>query len=93
MWKPEIMDTKERIADAFGLPKDVVTDATLFHMIGSSDVFLENFKGILSFTCHEIIVKGHDCKFCISGDCLNIAYYSNEDMKISGQIREVKIMR
>jgi len=93
MWKPEIMDTKERFADAFGLPKDVVTDATLFHIVGSSDVFLENFKGIVSFTCQQIIVKGHDCKYCISGNCLTIAYYSNEDMKISGQIREVKIMR
>ena len=93
MWKQEIMDTKERFADAFMLPKDVVMNATLFHMVGASDVYLENFKGILSYTCHEIIVKGHDCKLCICGNCLTIAYYSNEDMKISGQIEEVKISR
>lgn len=93
MWKQEVMDAKERFADAFSLPKDMLINATLLHMVGNSDVFLENFKGILSYTCHEIVVKGHNCRFYIAGNCLTIEYYSNEDMKISGQIQEVKVMR
>ena len=93
MWKQEIMDTKERFADAFMLPKDLIMNATLLHMVGGSDIYLENFRGILSYTCHEIIIKGHDCKLSICGDCLTIVYYSNDDMKISGQIHEVKVSR
>ena len=93
MWKQEIMDTKERFADAFMLPKDLIMNATLLHMVGGSDIYLENFRGILSYTNHEIIIKGYDCKLSICGDCLTIVYYSNEDMKISGQIYEVKVLR
>lgn len=83
----------ERFADAYSIPKDVVAKATLLHVIGKSELYLENFKGIISYTCQEILIKGYDCKYCISGNCLVIAYYSNEDMKISGQILEVRIIR
>lgn len=93
MWKQEFVDAKERFAEAFMLPKDLVMNATLFHMIGERDIYLENYKGILSYTCREIIVKGHDCKYSICGDCLSIVYFSNEDMKISGRIEEVKVSR
>lgn len=92
MWKEELHGIGERFADAYSLPKDMVVDATLFHIIGKNDIYLENFKGIISYTCHEILIKGYDCKYCICGNCLSIAYYSNEDMKISGQIQEVKII-
>ena len=92
MWKEELHGIGERFADAYSLPKDMVVNATLFHIIGKNDIYLENFNGIISYTCHEILIKGYDCKYCICGNCLSIAYYSNEDMKISGQIQEVKII-
>lgn len=93
MWKEEITGIGERFAEAYSLPKDVVAHSTLLHMIGKTEIYLENFKGIISYTCHEILIKGYDCKYCISGNCLMIAYYSNEDMKITGQIQEVKVIR
>lgn len=91
-FKQDIMSAGERFADNFSLPKDVVVNATLLHMVGKSDVFVENFKGIISYTCSEILIKGHGMKLCISGERLLIAYYSEEDMKISGRIREIKII-
>lgn len=93
IFKKDIADAGERFADTFSLPKDMVVNATLLHMIGKSDIFIENFKGIVSYTCHEIIIKGHKIKYCICGENLAIEYYSNEDMKISGQINEVKVVR
>ena len=66
---------------------------SLIHMIGKSDVFVENFKGIISYTCHEIIVKGYGIKFCVCGENLLIEHYCNDDMKISGQINEVRVIR
>ena len=93
MWKEEINGIGERFAEAYSIPKDVVVNATLLHLIGKSEIFLENFKGIISYTCHEILVKGYDCKYCICGKDLVIVYYSNEDMKISGLIQDVHIIR
>ncbi len=93
VFKQDIQSAGERFADAFSLPKDMVVNATLFHMVGGSELFVENFKGIISYTCHNIVIKGNHVKYCISGDCLLIDHYSNEDMKISGRIKEVKVIR
>lgn len=93
MRKEERKGIGERFAEAYSIPKDVIVNATLLHVIGKSEIFLENFKGIISYTCHEILVKGYDCKYYICGKDLVIVYYSNEDMKISGLIREVHIIR
>lgn len=93
MLNVENLNVRERFADAFSLPKDMVANATILHMIGGSNIFLENFKGIISYTCHEIVVKGCHDKINICGDCLMIEYYSEEDMKISGHIREVKVIK
>lgn len=93
MLKQDMISAGERFADAFSLPKDMVVNATLFHMVGGSELFVENFKGIISYTCHDIIIKGNHMKYCVCGECLTIEYYSNEDMKISGQIKEVKVIR
>lgn len=92
-WKSEIRSAGERFADAFSLPKDMVINATLIHMVGVNDLFVENFKGIISYTCSEILIKGYGVKYCIKGERLMIAYYSSEDMKISGYIKEVKVIR
>ena len=93
LFKQDVMSAGERFADAFSLPKDMVVNATLFHMVGASELFIENFKGIRSYTCHNVLIKGSNVKYCVCGDCLTIEYYSNEDMKISGQIMEVKVIR
>lgn len=91
--KQDMISAGERFADAFSLPKDMVVNATLFHMIGGSELFVENFKGIISYTCHDILIKGNNVKYCVCGECLMIEHYSNEDMKISGHIKEVKVIR
>jgi sporulation protein YqfC len=82
----------ESFADTFLLPKDMVVGATLFHMIGNSNLIIENFKGIISYTCDEILIKGNNIKYSVSGQNLIIEYYSGDDMKISGQINQVKVM-
>lgn len=84
---------RERFADAFSLPKDLIAGATLLHLVGNSDIYLENFRGIISYTCTEIIIKGFNEKIYIIGECLTISYYSEEDMKISGYIKEITVSK
>jgi sporulation protein YqfC len=78
--------------DIFMLPKDVLEGATLFHMIGSTELIVENFKGIVLYNCDEILIKGNNIKYSVSGKNLAIEYYSSDDMKISGQIIQVKVV-
>ena len=46
-----------------------------------------------SFADAFSLPKGCNYKICICGNCLTIKYYTYEDMKISGQINEIKIIR
>lgn len=91
MFRQDLLSAGERFAESFSLPKDMVVNATLIHLVGKSEVLVENFKGIISYSCNEILIKGFGMKYCICGEHMVIKYYSNEDMKISGQIKEVKI--
>jgi sporulation protein YqfC len=91
-FKHDLISAGESFADTFLLPKDMVVSATLFHMIGSSNLIIENFKGIISYTCDEILIKGNNIRYHVTGENLTIEYYSLDDMKISGQINQVKII-
>jgi sporulation protein YqfC len=82
----------ESFADIFMLPKDMVVGATLFHMIGSTNIIVENFKGIILYNSDEILIKGNNIKYRISGENLSIEYYSSDDMKISGRINQLNVV-
>lgn len=93
MKKTEKYSFSERFADIFSLPKDMIRNETLLHMIGDTDMYIENYKGILEYSCCKIVIKGYCSKIIICGKRLSIAYYSDEDMKITGKIQDVKIIK
>ena len=93
--KPEEMKTvskRERMAESLKLPKDSVLGASMVTITGNRDVFGENYKGIIEYTDCRIMLQGKNCKIEICGKRLNILYYTNEDMKISGWIENVRYM-
>ena len=53
---------------------------------------LSKIKGIIEYTDCRIMLQGKNCKIEICGKRLNILYYTNEDMKISGWIENVRYM-
>lgn len=67
MPKKEIV--QQRIADIFDLPRDVIADLPRLTLIGRTQIFVENHKGIilydkeiirLAFKGGEIVIKGKD---------------------------------
>jgi len=58
---------QQRIADIFDLPRDAVADLPRLTLIGRTQIFVENHKGIIlydkeiiriAFTGGEIVIKG-----------------------------------
>lgn len=47
---------------------------------------VENYRGILEYTGERILLQARTCQVCLEGSRLSIDYYTNEDMKISGNI-------
>ena len=47
----------ESIADAWGVPKEVIMNIPKLTIAGASEIYIENHKGILSYTDTEIRVS------------------------------------
>ena len=85
-------NVKERLADSLKLPRDMMLGASIVTIIGNNQVLIENYRGILEYTEECIILQGKNCRIAILGCRLSIAYYTNEDMKIEGNITQIRYL-
>ncbi len=85
-------DIKANMVETLHLPKDYVLGSAIVTIMGNCEVLIENYKGILEYTEDSLIVQTKTCQIHIKGKRLSIDYYTNEEMKITGYIREVKYL-
>jgi len=83
---------KRTITDSLKLPKDVCDGAMILTVTGNREVFVENYKGIIEYTCKEIRLQGKHQQVLFQGADLCVEYYTNEDMKISGVIKQISYL-
>lgn len=87
------MDTKNlksRIADASGLPKDVVLGIPVLNILGQNEAYIENYRGILEYTDKLIRIQTKLGRIHLNGRGLQIEYYMNDEMKIIGHIISIE---
>lgn len=87
-----IEQKKEFLVESLKLPKDICYGALKVSMTGNREAWIENYRGILEYTEHAILLQGKTCQVCFEGTGLSIDYYTNEDMKISGNITSVRYL-
>jgi sporulation protein YqfC len=87
---PALSNSRELIVESLKLPKDTMLGASIVTITGKREAFIENYKGILEYNTQSIVLQGKNCKICFEGNRLSIDYYTNEDMKISGDIDVVR---
>ena len=83
---------KELMVESLKLPKDSMLGASIVTVTGNSEAFVENYRGIIEYNSEVILLQGKTCKIEIIGKRLSIVYYTNEDMKISGQIEQIRYL-
>ncbi len=83
-------DWKNKLADASGLPKDVVLKAPIVTITGQIEVQIENYRGILEYTNQIIRIQTKSGRIKINGENLNVPYYTNDEMKVTGHIISVE---
>lgn len=81
---------KSGVVEALKLPKDFVYGAVIVTVTGQCEAYVENYKGILEYSENKIKLQTKTCQVMITGKRLLIAYYTNDEMKITGQILEIK---
>ncbi len=82
----------EALSSGLNLPTDILAGATVVTIMGSSQLRLENYKGILEYTGDLIRIQGKYNRVHVEGKNLNIDYFTDDEMKVSGRITMVKYL-
>jgi len=85
-----VQNAKESMVENFKLPRDLVMGDAVLTVTGSKEAFIENYKGILECSKDCIMVQTKDVRIKICGCRLCVEYYSNEEMKITGEIHQIQ---
>lgn len=80
---------KNKIVRAANVPKDVVLGVPILTMTGQMELCIENYKGIIEYTDLLIRVQSKIGQIKVVGKHLQIEYYTNDEMKITGRILSI----
>lgn len=81
---------RETVADAWGLPKDVMMNMPKLSVGGNREIYIENYKGILEYTSEEIRLSTTIGVVRILGKSLKIEKIRLTDIFISGYFKLVE---
>jgi sporulation protein YqfC len=79
----------EELSNRLHLPADILAGAPVITATGRNEVRVENYKGIIEYTENLIKVQTKICKVCIEGKHLNILYFTEDEMRITGHIQTI----
>jgi len=82
----------EEFMNTLQLPKDIMMGAMKIELTGNREAWIENYRGLLEYTDTCIRLQGKHGQVKIEGKCLCIAYYTNEDLKITGYFSGIKFL-
>lgn len=79
----------EEMSNRLQLPGDIMAGAPIITAMGRTEICLENYKGILEYNGNLIKVQTKLCRICIEGKHLNILYFTEDEMRITGYIQAI----
>ena len=82
----------ENLTNQLHLPKDILFGASIMHITGQYEIYIENYKSIIEYNDKIIKVLAKTTKIYITGTNLHIEYFNNDDMKISGRIKNIELI-
>ncbi|MCT4544078.1 MAG: sporulation protein YqfC [Vallitalea sp.] len=72
------------------VPKDVVLGESIITLTGKREMLIENYKGIVEYDEEKIKIKTKNGLIELEGNNFLITYLTDEEIKISGQIKKIK---
>ena len=90
MSKQKSLKFREQVIEQLELPKDFVLKDALVTITGRRELLIENYNGILIYEDSFIKIQAKNCRIEITGTHLNIDYYTNEEMKITGFLQQIQ---
>lgn len=84
--KGKLNEFTGRLGDSLQIPKDLSYRESVLTLTGSRELYIENYKCIRQYQDTCIILLSRQNKIQIEGTHLVIAYYTDVEMKITGNI-------
>lgn len=81
---------KNMVTDATNIPKDVILGVPLIRLVGQEEFYIENYRGILEYTNEFIRIQTKIGQIHLTGKKLEIIYYTNDEMKVTGIIEKLE---
>ncbi len=83
---------REKIVSACNIPKDAALGYPITTLIGQNEIRVENYRGILEYADDKIRILTKIGQIQILGKGLEIPYYTNDEMKITGRIKMIECL-
>ena len=64
--------------------------ASVVTVLGMSEVCIENYSGITEYTDTLVRIRTKHGQIQLKGSCLEIEFYTNDEMKITGSINLIE---
>lgn len=77
---------REKVVEKLELSKDLILGAAVVTVTGQTEAYIENYRGIIEYTSECIRLQTKTCVIEVRGRSLDIRYYTNDEMKITGYI-------
>lgn len=87
--KTSLSTVRKIIADTVDISKDIILNTPLLRCIGSEEVTIENYKGIIEYSDKFIKIKAKSENICISGSELELVCMTDEILNIQGNIDKI----
>ncbi|MCI9023163.1 MAG: sporulation protein YqfC [Dorea sp.] len=81
---------RNKIAELSELPKDVALGMPVLTVTGQMELCLENYRGIIEYTDTLVRIQTKTGQIRITGQRLQVVYYTNDEMKITGRILSIE---
>ncbi len=79
----------EALSDSLHIPPDILAGAPIITATGRNELCLENYKGIIEFNDNVLKIQTKACRILIEGKHLNILYFTEDEMRITGHIQAI----
>ena len=81
---------REKLSNAFELPKDIVLDVSKIIIIGTGQITVENHKGIIEYSEELIRINTGSGIVALHGKNLAIKTIFQEEITITGEITNME---
>jgi len=80
---------RQKLANMFELPKDIVLDLPRITLLGSLQVTVQNHRGILEYTPEKVTIGISAGQLRITGADMVIGIVCQEEIMVTGRIQEI----